>query len=312
MKYKVAIICCSFNLAKYIQSTMDSIVRQTEKSKQIIVADAASTDNTLDILSRFNHIEVSTKSDSGYVEGFWNGVALVRADYLTQCCISDGYIDEEWLQIACQELDENPELSLVWGSPIYLNADETLGEISFPKFKLDTLPLDFDMRHFWMLTGFHFPEGNFVARKEVFLSCFPSLEEYKCDVMEPYLEFSYRFHKSKFTSLRIPRVANYGRVHEGQLTQVEIETSKKWLYQQRYQAQILEIITSDISLFGIVHNFRNFPLYIAAYFGAQSRKANAKYHLELKIFPKLFLALLIRVLSLLARVFTPRLYKAYI
>jgi glycosyltransferase involved in cell wall biosynthesis len=312
MRAKVAIVCCSFNLDKYIQTTINSILRQTEKSKQIIVADAASTDDSLHILSEINGIEISSIPDSGYVEGFWNGANLVNAKYLTQCCVSDGYIDDEWLEIACRQLDEDPELSLVWASPVLLNADESFGEVLFQKFGLSSLPENFQMKEFWMLTGFHFPEGNFVARTEVYLNCFPKLIDYQSEVMEPFLEFSYNFHKSGLQSRRIPRIANYGRTHDGQLTQQEIQNTKKWQFQHRYQRQILESLKSEIYERGVSEIFDNLSLYLASYFGIKCRIANASYMMKNSLILKIFLSLQIRFLGYLARVFMPKTYKSFV
>lgn len=312
MRSKVAIVCCSFNLGKYIQATVESILRQTENSKQIIIADGASTDGTLQILRKFSGIEVSSKPDSGYVEGFWNGVSLVNAEYITQCCISDGYVDNEWLQIACRQLDDNPNLDLIWASPISLNIDGTFGDVSFPNFGTEPFPENFQMRKFWMLTGFHFPEGNFVARKEVFLNCFPSLSDYQNVVMEPYLEFSYNFHKEKLNSMRIPRVVNYGRSHDGQLTQQEIENTKKWQFQKRYQVQILDTLREEISEHGVADFLKNFRFYFASYFGVRSRMANTSYMMEVDRITKVFLALQVRFFSCLASISIPRAYRSFV
>lgn len=311
MRSKVAIICCSFNLDKYIQSTLESILRQTEESKQIIVADAASTDRTLEILKGFEGIEVSTKPDSGYVEGFWNGARLASAKYLTQCCISDGYVDENWLQIACSYLDEHPEIDLVWGTPISLNADGEFGDVSYPELGLSPLPNMFEIRNFWKLTGFHFPEGNFVARKEIYLSCFPTLESYQSVVMEPFLEFSFNFHKQQFKSVRIPRIANFGRIHVGQLTQQEIENEKKWVFQKKYQGQILDLLREEYFEDNLALKLMNLNFFASSFFGVKSRFLHAIYMLEKNRKKRIWLALRIRLFGYFARFFMPRIYRNF-
>lgn len=49
---KISIITATFNSAKTIQSTIDSIVSQTHKDVEWIVVDGKSTDETVDIINR--------------------------------------------------------------------------------------------------------------------------------------------------------------------------------------------------------------------------------------------------------------------
>lgn len=69
---KVSIIMPSFNVVKYIQECMDSVINQTLKDIEIIVVDANSTDGTYEILKEYEkrdsrvHILEDDKASTGY------------------------------------------------------------------------------------------------------------------------------------------------------------------------------------------------------------------------------------------------------
>ena len=52
---KVTIIMPTLNVEKYIDETINSVLRQTLRDIELIIIDAGSSDKTVDIISRVEH-----------------------------------------------------------------------------------------------------------------------------------------------------------------------------------------------------------------------------------------------------------------
>ena len=92
----ISVILTTYNLEKYIQRTIQSILNQRgigrEFELELIVVDDCSTDNTIEILKRNNINYLSTKKNSGGPNKGRNiGLKAASGDYI---CISDH--DDEW------------------------------------------------------------------------------------------------------------------------------------------------------------------------------------------------------------------------
>lgn len=215
----VCVYTCSFNLDRFVEYTMDSISSQKHVVIEHLVVDGGSTDQSLSTLSRYRNAKIVSTSDEGFIDGAWKAIASTKADYITQCCVSDGYANINWLATALAELEEHPEVSLIWGFPRYLTEDGIPGAISYEFLHWKDIPQEEDMYLYWMKTGFFFPEGNFVCRTNVYKDCLPRFDE--CEGIEPFLEFTNQFHTKGYLSRGLPIVANYGRQHHAQLSSIQ-------------------------------------------------------------------------------------------
>jgi glycosyltransferase involved in cell wall biosynthesis len=238
-EFTVSVICCSYNLSRFVNETVTSILNQNEESKQVVVSDGGSDDGSIAILESFPELKLLIGPDGGYLGGFWRAFNNSNSKYVTQCCISDGYIDKSWLKVASDFLDAHPFVSLVWGIPRGSDEAGVLRQFPYPQFNYAPQPADEEMYKYWLLTGFHFPEGNFVARRSVVEKCMPSLDEWRNEDLEPFLEFSFRFHEMGYLSVGLPNIANFGRIHADQLTEREVNAGLPLKFQDRYQKQIL-------------------------------------------------------------------------
>jgi hypothetical protein len=92
-----------------------------------------------------------------------------------------------------------------------LTENGVLGETSYEYFALQGAPLAEDLIYFWLETGWHLPEGHLLMRREVqevFLDCYPTLEEIHSDI-EPWLEFNFRFHSKRKRAEHVPTIASW-------------------------------------------------------------------------------------------------------
>jgi len=253
LKPKISIVMPTLNIARFIQDALKSIDRQSFKGWELIIMDGGSTDGTLDFVEKFAHpnIRVFSEPDEGPFHATIKGFEKAQGDYFMTMCGSDGYIDNDWLQLCVDVLDSDPEVSLVWGIPALCTEDGSIGG-PHPAFKQflkrrgvisrmmrmmgwnqhSPVPPRFkrwlqkrlgadDIQKknwffFWLDTGLWFPDLNMCYSRLVHERCIPSylLGSY---VNERMMTFYFNFNRQGFLPLCIPRIANFGRTHAGQV-----------------------------------------------------------------------------------------------
>lgn len=83
---KFTIVIPTYNGADYVEEALLSAINQTRKADAIIVSDDNSTDNTLEICSRYKDsisIYKNENGPSGFVEGWNNAIRLVDDGYIS-------------------------------------------------------------------------------------------------------------------------------------------------------------------------------------------------------------------------------------
>jgi glycosyltransferase involved in cell wall biosynthesis len=236
---EISILVTSMNLSRFVSPTLKSISDQGGVALEILVADGGSTDSSLIEISKFAEAEIVSLQDRGYVDGINLALEQAKSPYVAQCCISDSYANQNWLYESTRFLNANPEISLVWGFPRYMSENGLFGALSYDKFLMVQTPIGSEMYFYWLSHGFFFPEGNFVCRREVFRECFITQSDFESNPVEPYLEFTARFHEKGFLSSHIPTIANYGRSHEDQSGSLLSKSGEMNNFRKKYRRRIL-------------------------------------------------------------------------
>jgi glycosyltransferase involved in cell wall biosynthesis len=123
----VSVIVPSFNYGRYLAQRIDSILSQTYHSREIIVIDDASTDNSVDVISRYSNAgdvrAVLCASNSGTVYQRWNeAAALARGRYLWFAG-ADDYCDSNFLAEMVTQLELNPGAVVAFSRSWMVHAD---------------------------------------------------------------------------------------------------------------------------------------------------------------------------------------------
>ncbi|WP_057766221.1 glycosyltransferase family 2 protein [Companilactobacillus tucceti] len=98
---KLSIIVSAYNVADYISKTIDSIIEQTNKNFKLIIVDDCSTDNTLDIIKKYEEkydwIKVIYHAQNAGVSAARNsGLQAVDTDLVT-FVDGDDYIEPDYV-----------------------------------------------------------------------------------------------------------------------------------------------------------------------------------------------------------------------
>ena len=148
---KLSVLLITYNQEKYIEQTLRSILMQkTLFDFNIIVADDASSDNTLEIIeqlakdSDLEFIFLEKKHNLGYVKNYQRAFAACTGDYITIMEGDDYWSSEDHLQSHANILDKHTEYSMCFNRHIRLFETKQTEEI--PEWKDDESRILYTMK----------------------------------------------------------------------------------------------------------------------------------------------------------------------
>lgn len=121
---KISIITPSYNQARYITDTIESVLRQGYPDVQHIVMDGGSTDGTVDILRRYGHLQWVSEKDNGQSAAINEGFRRADGDILAWLN-SDDYYDEGVLRCVAEYFAAHPECAFVYGNITFVDSAKT-------------------------------------------------------------------------------------------------------------------------------------------------------------------------------------------
>ncbi len=107
---KYSFIVPVYNTSKYLKKCLDSLVKQTFKDFEIIIVNDGSTDNSKDIISKYekkyDNIMVITQKNAGLSMARNNGVKKAKGKYLL-FVDSDDYVEKDLLKELDKEIEDS-------------------------------------------------------------------------------------------------------------------------------------------------------------------------------------------------------------
>jgi glycosyltransferase involved in cell wall biosynthesis len=254
-KPKISVVTASKNGARFLRETIESILRQNFTDYEHIVVDSASTDDTLKILEEYEHIRWVSEPDESADEGFYKAMMMARGEYIMICCVSDGYVDKDWFGKCVEILDNNPDVSLVWGMPQNIKEDGTPGKVVFSNYSKTPPPQKSDFFPLWLGTFFVLPENTFCVRADVYKKCFPNFEPSGYFLQNHALfSFNYNFNVNGYLPYFLPVVASFGRSHHDSVSRKLVELNRTM--KKQYFAAV-DQYRNDLLSGKIRHYFRD-------------------------------------------------------
>jgi glycosyltransferase involved in cell wall biosynthesis len=100
-KPKISVIVPSYNTARFIEETLQSILSQRYSNVECIVVDGGSNDGTLDLLKRYEgQITWMSERDEGQSDAINKGLKLASGDIVSYICADDVYETDCFRKIA--------------------------------------------------------------------------------------------------------------------------------------------------------------------------------------------------------------------
>ena len=157
---KISIITVTYNSETTIQTTLDSVAKQTWHEIEHIIIDGGSSDRTLEIIKEFPHVSlVISEKDEGIYDAMNKGIRKSSGDVI-------GFLNsDDWFY--------SDSIIAEIHNGFHLNVDAVYGDLVFVKNELDTTP-----KRIWtsepykneaFLSGWVPPHPTFYAKKSVYL-----------------------------------------------------------------------------------------------------------------------------------------------
>lgn len=128
---KISIIIATYNSGEFLEQALLSIISQTYKNWELIVIDGKSSDNTVDIIKKYeSHIFYwISEKDSSVTDAVNKGLKHVTGDIITLFGSDDYYIENIALEQIANEFERNLHLDFLSCNANMI--DRETGEIIF-------------------------------------------------------------------------------------------------------------------------------------------------------------------------------------
>jgi glycosyltransferase involved in cell wall biosynthesis len=127
---KVSIITVSYNAASTIESTLQSVARQTYPDVEHVVVDGGSSDGTQEVISAYRGAisRFISEPDHGIYDAMNKGIALATGDVVGFLNADDVYADDQVLARVLKIMEEE-RLDALFGDVAFFRSDDEQRDI---------------------------------------------------------------------------------------------------------------------------------------------------------------------------------------
>src|SRR6266536_3219826 len=118
----ISIVTPSYNQARYIENTIQSVLSQDYPQIEYLIMDGGSTDETPGIIKKYDGQLAwwTSEKDEGQTDAINKGFARAKGDILAWINSDDTY-EPGAVMAAAQYLQEHPNFGMVYGDCNYIN-----------------------------------------------------------------------------------------------------------------------------------------------------------------------------------------------
>jgi glycosyltransferase involved in cell wall biosynthesis len=203
LKPKVSIITVCYNSSSTIEDTIQSVLSQTYDNIEYLIIDGKSTDNTLELITKYNTkiSQIISEKDNGFYDAINKGIGLVSGDIVAILNSDDLYQDENVIADIVEHF-ENENLDACYADLVYVEGEDTSKVVRNWR--------SGNYKEGMFLQGWMPPHPTFFVKKEVYQQY--GLFDLSLTSAADY-EIMLRFiHKNKIVLGYLPRVTVRMRV----------------------------------------------------------------------------------------------------
>lgn len=160
----ISIITATFNSAKTLKDTIQSVLRQTNKDFEYLIIDGGSTDETIDIVKSYEsefsgRLKWVSEKDQGIYDAMNKGIKMASGDVVGILNSDDYFTSNDILQTVadafkCQEMDA------IYGDIHFIRDGNPQKCVRYYSSRM--------FRPFWLRFGFMPAHPSFYCKREVF------------------------------------------------------------------------------------------------------------------------------------------------
>jgi glycosyltransferase involved in cell wall biosynthesis len=124
---KISIITATYNSAKTISDTLNSIINQSYPNIEILIIDGKSNDNTLDVINSIKHkkkIRIFSEPDKGIYDALNKGIQLATGDVIGFVHSDDMLASNQIISKIANQLEKG-NIDGVYGDLQYVDKNNT-------------------------------------------------------------------------------------------------------------------------------------------------------------------------------------------
>ena len=128
----VSIITPSYNQEEFIEDTILSVKNQDYPNIEHIIVDGGSTDNTLEILRKYEreyNLMWISEPDKGQSDGVNKGLKMAKGEIIGWLNSDDLYFDKQVVSCVVREFTESGDVDLIHGNNIIINQNNLILQV---------------------------------------------------------------------------------------------------------------------------------------------------------------------------------------
>jgi glycosyltransferase len=187
---KVSIITVSFNAAKTISTTLNSVASQTYADIEHLVIDGGSTDGTQAVVKQYPHVaKFISEPDNGLYDAMNKGLSMATGDVVVILNADDFYAHAGIVEKVVKCFEQH-QVDAVYGDLVYVSAD-------YAKITRTWKAGKFDKNKFYQ--GWMVPHPTFFVKRKCYqeMGFFDTSLKYAADY-ELMLRFMFKHHIKNF------------------------------------------------------------------------------------------------------------------
>ena len=122
---KFSIVTPSFNQGRFLQDCIESVRTQTGVEYEHLIIDAGSTDETLQVLRNYPHLQWISEPDRGMSDGINKGFLKASGDWL-MWLNTDDYLLPGALARVARFASQSPNADVIYGDCLFVDAQKKL------------------------------------------------------------------------------------------------------------------------------------------------------------------------------------------
>jgi glycosyltransferase involved in cell wall biosynthesis len=127
---KISIITVCYNSASTLEATILSVKMQTYSNIEYIIVDGGSSDNTLDIIKKYEvefkgNFKWISEPDRGLYDAMNKGIKLASGDIIGLINSDDLFCDEQAIEKVMMAFNQSPKLDSVYADLYYVSQHNT-------------------------------------------------------------------------------------------------------------------------------------------------------------------------------------------